>query len=87
VAITVYVWDREDPEAGTYTEAVVADEPAVNATVSHRIGGDVKELVVEAWRRAHPGESRGLDEFVFRAPPRRWENPNDQRPEVGAVQE
>lgn len=79
MTVVVYRWDVTHRDTGVYTEAVVRDDPTVNATVSHRIGGDVRELIVAAWTRKHPDVTWSVDDFVFELPPPGWVNPNDDR--------
>lgn len=78
MTVVVYRWDVTHAGVGGYTEAVVRDDPTVCATLSHRLGGDIGTMIVDAWTRKYPDTRWTIHDFSFEEPPAGWVNPNER---------
>lgn len=79
--VVVYVYTvQHEGFAYEYVEAVVRDEPAINASASRRNDSmaHASPLLVDTWNRAHPENQRTYDDFSWEAPPADWVNPNTE---------
>lgn len=80
-SVIVYLYDVvHQGVEHSYAEAVVRDEPRINASASRRLdsGADARPLLVDAWNRAHPEDVRRAHDFIWEAPPVGWVNPNTE---------
>lgn len=79
--VTAYVYtSRHEGVEHEYVEAVVRDEPRINASASRRLDptAHAAPLLVDAWNAAHPEDRRTYDDFTWESPPAGWVNPNTE---------